>query len=143
MKLAAASGARPPWSIIATVAFVAVAMWSGYRGIGLLPVVIVGGSGLVALTLWLWTFRCGPVDPAVILPPFQVEFHDYTLYVFDDVFYLVERERGRLDDGKLSLNLAAHISRIFHHMRGQWRQIQHHGSIGDSRLLEAYASAVR
>ena len=52
MKQAAAGRALPAWSIIAAVAFVAVAMWSGYRGIGLPPVVIVGGSGLVALILW-------------------------------------------------------------------------------------------
>ena len=60
----------PAWSIGAAVAFVAVAMWAGYRAIGLPPVIIVGGSGVVALVLWLWTFRHGPIDTAVILPPF-------------------------------------------------------------------------
>ena len=60
----------PAWSIGAAVAFVAVAMWAGFHFIGLPPVLIVGGSGVVALVLWLWTFRRGPIDPAVILPPF-------------------------------------------------------------------------
>ena len=39
------------WSVIAAVLFLAVAMAAGYRGIGLPPVVIVGGSGLIALVL--------------------------------------------------------------------------------------------
>ena len=60
----------PAWSIGAAVAFVAVAMWAGYRAIGLPPVIIVGGSGVVALVLWLWTYQRGPIDAAVILPPF-------------------------------------------------------------------------
>ena len=60
----------PAWSIAAAVVFVAAAMWAGYSYIGLPPVVIVGGSGIVALALWLWTFRYGPIDPAVILPAF-------------------------------------------------------------------------
>ena len=60
----------PAWSIGAAVAFVAVAMWAGYSYIGLPPVVIVGGSGVVALALWLWTYQRGAIDPAVILPPF-------------------------------------------------------------------------
>jgi hypothetical protein len=60
----------PAWSIGAAIAFVAVAMWAGYRAIGLPPVVIVGGSGIVALVLWLWTHHRGAIDPAVILPPF-------------------------------------------------------------------------
>jgi hypothetical protein len=60
----------PAWSIGAAVAFVAVAMGAGYRSIGLPPVIIVGGSGVVALVLWLWTYHRGSVDAAVILPPF-------------------------------------------------------------------------
>ena len=60
----------PTWSIGAAVVFVAVAMWAGYRFIGMPPVIIVGGSGVVAFVLWLWTHRRGAIDPAVILPPF-------------------------------------------------------------------------
>ena len=60
----------PAWSVAAAVALVVVAMWAGYRAIGLPPVIIVGGSGVVALVLWLWTFRHGPIETAIILPPF-------------------------------------------------------------------------
>ena len=60
----------PAWSIGAAVAFVAVAMGAGYRSIGLPPVIIVGGSGVIALVLWLWTYHRGSIDAAVILPPF-------------------------------------------------------------------------
>src|SRR5258708_10084808 len=54
----------------AAVLFVAVAMAAGYRRIGLPPVVIVGGSSLVALILWIKTYLKRPLDPAIILPGF-------------------------------------------------------------------------
>jgi hypothetical protein len=58
------------FSVIAAVLFVAVAMTAGYRQIGLPPVVIVGGSSLVALVLWIKTYLRKPLDPQVILPVF-------------------------------------------------------------------------
>jgi hypothetical protein len=57
-------------SVILAAAFVLVAMLLGFRNIGLPPVVIVGGSGVVGLALWIRTYRHGPIDPAIILPPF-------------------------------------------------------------------------
>ena len=60
----------PARSFAAAVAFVAVAMFSGYRAIGLPPVVIVGGSGLIGLVMWFRTYRLGPIEPDIILPPF-------------------------------------------------------------------------
>ncbi|MDO7849072.1 hypothetical protein Q5H92_22100 [Hymenobacter sp. M29] len=50
--------------------FLVVAMVAGYRNIGLPPVVIVGGSGTVALLLWRRTNLARPSDPALILPLF-------------------------------------------------------------------------
>ena len=58
------------WSVAAAVLFMAVAMAAGYRSIGLPPVVIVGGSGAVALVFWIRTYLRRPVDPRIILPPF-------------------------------------------------------------------------
>src|SRR6266513_5440265 len=57
-------------SVIAAVLFVAVAMTAGYRRIGMPPVVIVGGSSLVALVLEIKTYMRRPLDPAIILPGF-------------------------------------------------------------------------
>ncbi|MDO7851172.1 hypothetical protein [Hymenobacter convexus] len=50
--------------------FLVVAMVAGYRNIGLPPVLIVGGSGTVALLLWRRTNLARPTDPALILPLF-------------------------------------------------------------------------
>ena len=58
------------FSVIAAVLFVIVAMTAGYRRIGVPPVVIVGGSSLVALVLWSKTYLRRPLDPAIILPGF-------------------------------------------------------------------------
>jgi len=57
-------------SAAAAVAFVAIAMTAGYLTIGLPPVVIVGGSGVVALVMWFRTYLRRPLDPKVILPVF-------------------------------------------------------------------------
>src|SRR6266496_871729 len=57
-------------SVIAAVLFVAVAMTAGYRRIGVPPVVVVGGSSLVALVLWIKTYLKRPVDAEIILPGF-------------------------------------------------------------------------
>jgi len=52
------------------LAFLVVAMVAGYRNIGMPPVIIVGGSGVVALLLWRITYLTNPTDPALILPLF-------------------------------------------------------------------------
>jgi hypothetical protein len=76
-----------------------------------------------------------------------VEFQDYTLHVFNDVFYAVGRERGRLESHlearETRLNLNFRTSRIFRRVVGtsQWRQVHHHGSIEDPQLLSVYQSA--
>jgi hypothetical protein len=57
-------------SIAAAVAFALIAMVAGYRGIGLAPVVIVGGSSLIGLVIWIRTYLRRPLDPRIILPPF-------------------------------------------------------------------------
>jgi hypothetical protein len=57
-------------SVIAALLFLVVAMIAGYTRIGRPPVVIVGGSGIIALVLWSKTYLRRPLDPAIILPAF-------------------------------------------------------------------------
>jgi hypothetical protein len=57
-------------SVIAAVAFALTAMTLGYRKIGLPPVVIVGGSSVVALVMWIKYYLRKPLAPDVILPLF-------------------------------------------------------------------------
>jgi hypothetical protein len=57
-------------SVIAAVAFVLTTMTLGYRKIGLPPVVIVGGSGVIALVMWIKYYLRKPLAPDVILPLF-------------------------------------------------------------------------
>ena len=76
-----------------------------------------------------------------------VEFHDYTLHIFNDVFYAVGRERGHLESyleaRETRFNLNFRTSRIYRRIDAQWRQVHHHGSIEDPQLLAAYQSAFR
>jgi hypothetical protein len=57
-------------SVIAAVAFALTAMALGYVKIGLPPVVIVGGSSVVALVMWIKYYLRKPLAPDVILPLF-------------------------------------------------------------------------
>jgi hypothetical protein len=57
-------------SVLAAAAFALTAMIAGYRSIGLPPVVIVGGSSVIALIMWIRTYLRKPLDPEFMLPPF-------------------------------------------------------------------------
>ncbi len=79
----------------------------------------------------------GPAEVAV-------EFHDYTLHIAGDVFWAVGRERGHFKAADTVLDLAIRTSRVFRRdPAGRWRQVHHHGSIDDPKLLDAYQRAVR
>jgi len=57
-------------SMAIALAFLSVAMIAGYRKIGWPPVMIVGGSGVIALVMWWKTGLRTPLYPEIILPPF-------------------------------------------------------------------------
>jgi ketosteroid isomerase-like protein len=73
----------------------------------------------------------------------HVEFWDYTIHRVGDVFWAVGRERGAYMDGGAAKPLNIRTSRIFQLVDGRWRQIHHHGSIEDAKLLEEFQTAVR
>jgi hypothetical protein len=57
-------------SSIGAALFILIASTMGYLNIGWPPVVIVGGSGVVAFVGWQITYLKKPVDPKIILPLF-------------------------------------------------------------------------
>jgi hypothetical protein len=71
-----------------------------------------------------------------------VEYFDYTIHETTEMFYAVGRERGYFRCGDTEIALAIRTSRIFRRSEGRWRQVHHHGSIEDPRLLAAYQAAV-
>jgi ketosteroid isomerase-like protein len=73
----------------------------------------------------------------------HVEFWDYTIHRAGDVFWAVGRERGTYHDGDAVKSLNIRTTRIFQLINGHWRQMHHHGSIEDVKLLDEYQSAVR
>jgi len=72
-----------------------------------------------------------------------VEFFDYTVHEYGDIFYAVGRERGEFRTGDTVVELKIRTSRIYGRMDGMWRQVHHHGSIEDPELLARYLSAVK
>ncbi len=71
------------------------------------------------------------------------EFYDYSYHEAGEIFYVVGRERGEYRSGEDVLNMAIRTTRVFRRIDGEWRQVHHHGSIDDPKLLEAYQQAVR
>jgi ketosteroid isomerase-like protein len=74
---------------------------------------------------------------------FWFEFYDYSYHEAGDIFYVVGRERGEYRAGESVLKMAIRTSRVFRRISGEWRQVHHHGSIDDPKLLAAYQDAVR
>jgi hypothetical protein len=64
----------PAWirgaNIVLAGAFIVGTSVAGYRAIGIPPVIIVGGSGIVALLAWSRTYLKRPARPETILPIF-------------------------------------------------------------------------
>lgn len=73
----------------------------------------------------------------------QVEFYDYPLQHYGEVFVAIGRERAKLVRDANTLDLTIRTSRIFRWTEGRWRQVHHHGSIDDPNLLARYQEAVR
>jgi ketosteroid isomerase-like protein len=72
-----------------------------------------------------------------------VEFWDYTIDRVGDVFWAIGRERGTYRDGDAVKDLNIRTTRVFRLIDGRWRQVHHHGSIEDAKLLADYQNAVR
>ena len=71
-----------------------------------------------------------------------VEYFDYIIHNYGEVFYAVGRERGFFQLVDARVNLAIRTSRIFRKIGTSWKQIHHHGSIDDAKLLATYQAAV-
>ena len=73
----------------------------------------------------------------------HVVFWDYTIHRAGDVFWAVGRERGTYVDGGVEKDLNVRTTRVFQLIDNRWRQMHHHGSIEDAKLLADYQNAVR
>jgi hypothetical protein len=68
----------------------------------------------------------------------RVTFHDFTRQGSDDWHLFVGRERGVCTTPTETLDLSFRTTRWFIRMEGVWRQLHHHGSIEEPRLLASY-----
>lgn len=71
-----------------------------------------------------------------------VEFYDYSIHQAGNMFCAVGRERGYFQGDKKKMDIAIRTSRIYRMDGEQWRQIHHHGSMDNPKLLAAYQNAV-
>lgn len=85
-----------------------------------------------------------PVYERIFGGPSKVyaEYYDYTPHETVEMFYTVGRERGHFRLEGNEVKLAIRTTRIFKRINGRWKQVHHHGSIDDPRLLAKYQAAV-
>ncbi|KQV81959.1 nuclear transport factor 2 family protein [Rhizobium sp. Root1220] len=68
----------------------------------------------------------------------HVTFHDFTSQGGDDWHLFVGRERGTCRTPKETLDVAFRTTRWFVRKNGSWRQLHHHGSVEDPKMLADY-----
>ncbi len=88
-------------------AFIVLAAALGYRYIGLPPLIIVGGSGLIGLLAWSATYLKRPTSPEIILPCFLLTVAALEIHMMEEyltgfgpamsrLFNITRTERVRL-----------------------------------------------
>jgi len=65
-------------------AFIVLAAALGYRYIGLPPLIIVGGSGLIGLLAWSATYLKRPTSPEIILPCFLLTVAALEIHMMEE-----------------------------------------------------------
>jgi hypothetical protein len=68
----------------------------------------------------------------------HVTFHDFTSQGGADWHLFVGRERGTCKTPSETLHIAFRTTRWFVRTNGTWRQLHHHGSIEDPKMLADY-----
>ncbi|MBY2918782.1 YybH family protein [Rhizobium leguminosarum] len=68
----------------------------------------------------------------------HVTFFDFTSHGGDDWHLFVGRERGTCSTPNQALDVAFRTTRWFIRRDGAWRQLHHHGSVEDPKMLADY-----
>lgn len=71
-----------------------------------------------------------------------VEFYDYSIYKQGEIFFAAGRERGYILKNTKEIQLDIRTSRIYAKVDGHYRQLHHHGSITNVKLLDTYQKLV-
>ncbi len=71
-----------------------------------------------------------------------VEFYDYSIHKQGDIFFAAGRERGYILKNGKKIELDIRTSRIYGKENGNHKQLHHHGSITDPKLLDTYQKLV-
>jgi len=85
-------------NLIMAAIFIVVAMSIGYMKIGLPPVVIVGGSGVVGMVMWYRTYLRKPLDPQIILPLFLITVAALEIHMIEEYLTSFGPAMSRLFD---------------------------------------------
>jgi hypothetical protein len=71
-------------SLVIVIAFCIFALVMGYIKIGLPPVIIVGGAGIVGFFCWYFTYFKKPTDPKIILPLFVLTVASLQIHIIEE-----------------------------------------------------------
>jgi len=76
--------------------------------------------------------------PAIV----HVTFHDFISQGGDDWHLFVGREKGTCVTSDMKMDVRFRTTRWFTRRGGAWRQLHHHGSIEEPKMLAAYQKTI-
>ena len=71
-----------------------------------------------------------------------VEFYEYSICESADMFVAVGREKGTLEANGQIIELSIRTSRTYQRINKDWKQIHHHGSMDNPKLLALYQNTL-
>ncbi len=71
-------------SLVIVITFCIVAPIMGYIKIGLPPIIIIGGAGIIGFFFWYFTYLKRPTDPKIILPLFVVTVACLQIHIVEE-----------------------------------------------------------
>ncbi len=71
-------------NVVIAVVFTVFASTMGYLNIGLPPVVIVGGAGVLGMVMWYRTYLRDPLDPKIVLPLFLLTVTALEIHMIEE-----------------------------------------------------------
>jgi len=78
------SNKHPRFNITIALVFTVFASTMGYFKIGLPPVVIVGGAGVIGMVMWYKTYLRDPIDPKIVLPLFLLTVTALEIHMIEE-----------------------------------------------------------
>lgn len=96
---------RREYSAVFVTLVVLIAVWALYTTVGLVPTLIIGGSGILALVVWLGTTYRQPADPEQVLLLYLLLIAAELIHMAEEYLAAFPREVSELTGATMSQDM--------------------------------------